>query len=77
MKSELVVHLIALGAVIAILLGIRAVNDLGWNGGYHSCGGRWVYQQAMPHNYETMFLYECDKCGKTKEFYKKRNGVSE
>lgn len=65
-------------SVIAIIIAIfiificRCMNDTGWNNGHCSCGGNWVYQQAVGHRYETMYLYECDKCGRTYEFFEKR-----
>lgn len=71
MKTEIEEILITMGILIAILFVCRVVDASGWNGGYCSCGGKWRYQQAVGHRYETMYLYECDKCGKAKEFYSK------
>ncbi len=66
----------ALLIIVGILLGLqgvcRGVNDLKWNDGHCSCGGNWNYVQAVGHYSSTTYLYECDKCGKAKEFYKKR-----
>ena len=40
-----------------------------WNGGYHEdCGGRWEYEQAIGHRYDTNYIYVCDKCGMLHEF---------
>ena len=69
--------LFIVGAVVILLcVGLvscgNAVNDTRWNNGYCSCGGKWVYDQPIGHQYSTYFLYECDKCGKTYEFSEKR-----
>jgi len=77
MKTELELSLIAMGIAIAILFVRRIINASDWNSGYCSCGGKWQYQQAVVHRYETMYLYECNKCGKTKEFYSKYAEVDE
>lgn len=59
--------------ICLILLGVcNGFNDSKWNNGYCSCGGNWVYQQAVGHRYNTYYLYECDNCGKVYEFRKKR-----
>lgn len=67
--SPLKVPIIVLA--IAILFGsiIASANSSQWNDGYCSCGGRWVYQEAVGHRYSTSYIYKCDKCGKIKEFY--------
>lgn len=77
MKTDLEESLILLGIIIALLFVLRIINASGWNGGYCSCGGKWHYQQAIGHRYDTTYLYECDKCGKTKEFYSKYAEVEE
>ena len=52
---------------------IGSIKDTAnWNNGYHECGGEWTYQQAIGHKYSTKYLYECDKCGETYEFRRKR-----
>lgn len=71
-NSSAVVTVIGIIIAIFIILICHAMNDTEWNNGYCSCGGNWVYQQAVGHRYDTMYLYECDKCGKTYEFYEKR-----
>lgn len=65
-------RLIIIAILLVILFICHCVNADKWNDGHCSCGGNWVYQQAVGHRYETYYLYECDKCGKTQEFYKKR-----
>ena len=42
-----------------------------WNNGYCTCGGHWVYEQAVGHKYETGFLYYCDSCNNYIEVNKK------
>lgn len=51
---------------------IKLAENVAWNNGYHSCGGKWEYVQPVGHAYSTYFLYECSQCGETKEFSKKR-----
>jgi hypothetical protein len=65
-----------IAVVILLCVGLEScgnyVSNEKWNNGYCSCGGKWVYDQPIGHQYSTYFLYECDKCGKTEEFTKKR-----
>jgi hypothetical protein len=73
---ELQSYLITLAfiAVIWILSAlVGSISDAAnWNDGYHECGGKWMYQQAVGHYYTTSYLYECEKCGETHEFNKQR-----
>lgn len=62
---------ILLGIGILIIIVCHVINATKWNDGYCSCGGKWEYQQAVGHRYETMYLYQCDTCGRTEEFYEK------
>ena len=71
MDTKTEVDLIIIGVLLALLFILRMINATGWNNGYCSCGGKWIYQQAIGHRYETVYLYECDNCGKTREFYEK------
>ena len=75
-ESGSAIGLLITSVVIAILIGIMmicmAFNDSKWNDGHCSCGGNWVYDQPVGHQYSTNYLYECDKCGKMYEFYEKR-----
>lgn len=64
------ITLIIIGILLGIFIQIHE-NHL-WNDGYHSCGGKWEYVQPIGHMYSTSFLYECDKCGATHEFGKRR-----
>lgn len=69
--TKIKVYLILIGMLLVLLFISRMINATEWNNGYCSCGGKWIYQQAVGHRYETTYLYECDNCGKTKEFYEK------
>lgn len=64
-------NLIFVAALIAIIFILHLVNALKWNDGHCSCGGNWQYVQAVGHRFDTDFLYECDKCGRTYEFFEK------
>ena len=70
------ISLSVIGIVIIFLLSIlligSCVNDSKWNDGHCECGGNWVYDQPVGHQYSTNYLYECDKCGRVYEFYEKR-----
>lgn len=57
---------------VLIFIGCEAINDSSWNNGHCSCGGDWVYQQAVGHDGYTTYMYKCDKCGKVNEFFKCR-----
>lgn len=63
--------LIALVVFIVVVIVCHVSNATKWNGGYCSCGGKWEYLQAVGHRYDTRYLYQCPKCGRTEEFYKK------
>ena len=72
MDKEIVVQLLELIigciAIAAVILGIvKCTNERYktiWNDGYCECGGHWVYEQAVGHQYHTTYIYRCDKCGK-------------
>lgn len=34
-----------------------------YNSGVCKCGGNYVYSQAIGHQYDTDYIYICDKCG--------------
>jgi DNA-directed RNA polymerase subunit RPC12/RpoP len=69
---ELVITFVATVIIIGVIVVAMYINnskDLKkWNNGYCSCGGRWEYQQAVGHRYDTDYIYKCDKCGKIEEF---------
>lgn len=67
--NEFIVPLIMLAVGIILIFTAYSVNAGQWNDGYCSCGGRWVYQEAVGHRYSTSYIYKCDNCGKIKEFY--------
>lgn len=75
-KEELGTRFLVFGSIVIVILlfwNIASIFDnIRWNNGYHSCGGKWEYVQPVGHAYTTTYLYECDKCGKTHEFGKKR-----
>lgn len=60
--------------LIVVILGFArcSIDTDQWNDGYCSCGGRWVYQEAVGHRSSTTYIYKCDNCGKVKEFYSTR-----
>lgn len=61
-------------AILAVCCKIDSnVDNTRWNGGYHQCGGKWVYEQAVGHRYSTDYIYKCDKCGMIEEFSEYRN----
>lgn len=44
-----------------------------WNNGCcDECGGKWVYEQAVGHQYTTQYLYHCEDCGNTIAIYERR-----
>lgn len=69
---ELIVSFGACLIIVVLILAAMMVADSRdlkkWNNGYCSCGGRWEYQQAVGHRYDTDYIYKCDKCGKIEEF---------
>ena len=78
---ECIATIVAVGSVIGILaliiLGAIKLDDNRdrdrWNNGYHQCGGKWVYEQAVGHRYSTNYIYRCDKCGIREEFLEYRD----
>lgn len=81
MKEDFVVALFSICMVIVILiLMVAAINcrdNHEWNNGYHTCGGKWIYDEPVGHAYNTTYLYRCDKCGAFHEFIKFRKEVEE
>ena len=44
-----------------------------WNNGCcDECGGKWVYEQAVGHQYTTQYLYHCEDCGNVIAIYDRR-----
>ena len=70
MKNNVELSLLVI--LLLLLFICYAVNETKWNNGHCSCGGNWVYQQAVGHRANTTYLYKCDKCGKVYEFYEAR-----
>jgi hypothetical protein len=67
--EEIKVNLVVISALLFILFIVYMVNATYWNHGHCSCGGKWIYQQAVGHRSDTTYVYKCDKCGKIKEFF--------
>ena len=65
-------------AILLLISGIicwlyNSVHDTkNWNDGHCECGGNWIYEQAIGHQYSTNYIYYCDKCGTTIEINEKR-----
>ena len=81
--DEIIAEIIAVVVVFVLLIGGAFLLDScakeadieAWNGGYHEdCGGRWEYEQAIGHRYDTDYMYVCDKCGMRHEFDNYLNG---
>lgn len=72
-SSEFISTIVIFGLLIGIIFVWSSCSkeaDIeAWNGGYHvDCGGRWKYEQAVGHRYDTDYIYVCDKCGTRHEF---------
>ena len=68
--TEAVVLVIAIFKLAGISQG--AHDSEAWNDGYCSCGGKWEYEQAVGHRYDTSYIYVCSSCGKRIELYEMR-----
>ena len=71
--AEIISIVVTFGLLIGgafLLKSCLETEDIkAWNGGYHEdCGGRWKYDQAVGHRYDTDYIYVCDKCGMRHEF---------
>lgn len=54
--------------LIVTLIISRGCSSARYNNGICSrCGGKYVYQQAVGHEYFTRYIYRCEKCGKVIE----------
>lgn len=58
--------------IVVVTLLVSFFDTKSWNDGHCKCGGNWVYEQAVGHEYFTTYLYTCDKCGKAIEITDKR-----
>lgn len=67
--------------LIALLVGSffflfgteSCITEERWNNGCcNECGGEWVYEQAVGHQYSTQYLYHCEDCGNTIAIYDRR-----
>ena len=75
--AAIIATIITIGIILTVLIVSYKIdsnidNDK-WNGGYHQCGGKWVYEQAVGHRYSTNYIYKCDKCNMREEFSEYRN----
>lgn len=70
--KDYIIDIGIIAILVFILLICRMVNMSAWNGGYHSCGGKWEYVEAVGHRYSTYYLYKCSKCGEIEEFMEYR-----
>lgn len=64
--------LIFIGIIILFLFLLHSCSSVlsatVYNNGIHKeCGGHWVYETAVGHQYATNYIYHCDKCGVTVE----------
>lgn len=60
------ISFIAICIVILIILWLveSTIGYDKYNGGIcRSCGGTYIFQQAVGHKYTTDYIYKCDKCG--------------
>ena len=70
---DIQISLISIVIVILFLFLLyscsSALSVTMYNNGIHEgCGGHWVYETAVGHQYTTSYIYQCDKCGMTAEF---------
>ena len=75
-NTGIIASIIVFGFLIVLAFIIYAcsvtMSTSVYNNGIHkNCGGHWIYENAIGHQYSTSYLYHCDKCGKTYEFAKK------
>lgn len=65
--------------IVCIIIAIFILHSCGaimsattYNDGVHKgCGGHWVYETVIGHQYTTSYIYHCDKCGMTVELNNK------
>ena len=68
---------VVIGIFVAILLlafGIvscmKHADKIEYNNGVcKKCGGHLEYEQAIGHQYDTSYIYKCDKCGDRIELF--------
>ena len=59
---QFVLILVGILIVLLILDSIHSASEYN-NGICKNCGGHYVFQTAIGHNYTTSYTYKCDKCG--------------
>ena len=56
--------LILIGIIIVLFIIDSIHSTSVYNDGIcKNCGGHYVFQTAIGHNYTTSYIYKCDKCG--------------
>ena len=65
---------VLVAGLFLILFGMESCTTRErWNSGHcDECGGEWVYEQAIGHQYSTTYLYHCKDCDNTIEIYERR-----
>ena len=68
MNYERETNFITIGIFIALMIVVliisRGCSTARYNNGIcPRCGGKYVYQQAVGHEYFTHYIYRCEKCG--------------
>lgn len=66
--ANIIITCILLLIIALAAIGIKIHNSITFNDGKCvNCGGRYVYQQAVGHEYSTYYIYKCEQCGKMVE----------
>lgn len=66
--ANIIITFILLLIIALAAFGIKIHNSITFNDGKcSSCGGRYVYQQAVGHGTSTYYIYKCEQCGKMVE----------
>ena len=72
LKADIVMLIICIIAIFIIYSCGAIMSATTYNDGIHEgCGGHWVYETAIGHQYTTSYIYHCDKCGITVELNNK------
>ena len=67
-KADIIMLIICIIAIFTIHSCGAIMSATTYNDGVHKgCGGHWVYETAIGHQYTTSYIYHCDKCGITVE----------
>lgn len=64
MKVNITMLIICIIAIFIIHSCGAIMSATTYNEGVHKgCGGHWVYETVIGHQYTTSYIYHCDKCG--------------